>query len=197
MSVDVTDCGNSIDPQIICYVLRNSPLRVVRASRIASDNPDSGRSLGLPKVIRSSSPFAVTLNTITSNCPALTHDRLLDTPDDQLLIFWSETSTFTISGPVERVLPSYAGQHRTQHFEVLDSLGNAVGNTAPLHLAKAGQRLVEFVLLANNRPVEHPPQKIVLQIERRKGIACRVNIAEIEEGAWERSTPSRKLIVLG
>ena len=129
----------------------------------------------------------------------MTRERLLDTPDDQLIFFWTESAHFTIRGPVERNVLNYIAEYTLQLFEVLDADGHIVGYTGACREAAGVEvhHTVKFLLLANNRPVEFPPQKIILQIVRRAGIAYRVNIAQVGEEAWEKANPCRVLAALG
>lgn len=142
----------------------------------------------------SASPLAVTLNKIFLDCPSITQDRLSEIPDDQLLFFWAESSVFTISGPVKWSLSYSQRDCEIQRFQILDPEGQVVGITGACRAMGTDEvgmikTNAEFIAIANNRPVEHPAQKIVLQVERCAGIAYRINIAEIREDAWIRSMP--------
>lgn len=48
---------------------------------------------------------------------------------------------------------------------------------------------VEFVVVADNRPIHHPPQKVVLLVKQRHGVTDRFSIAEIEKDAGVKSVP--------
>lgn len=190
-----------IEPQVLCYILRNSPLRLVKVSRVAADNPRHVQVNFMIQNTKPTTPLAITLDAIYSNCPGLTPDRMSDTPDDELLFFWTEISRFTLSGPVKRTLRTSQRDHEIGQFEVLDAEGNVVGLTGACRTtvveARGVKKDVEFVVIANNRPIQYPPQKIVLQVEQRDGVAYRVNIAEIREESWNSSIPNRVLIALG
>ncbi|TEY52884.1 hypothetical protein BOTCAL_0254g00080 [Botryotinia calthae] len=85
-----------LDPEITCYVLRNSPLRLVRVPRISSDVP-GGQIRFHPLQSQQSSPNAISLEDIPEHFPELGIEKLDDTPDDQLIFFWAEVAQFEVS----------------------------------------------------------------------------------------------------
>jgi hypothetical protein len=185
-------------------VLQNSPLRLVRVSRVASDNAQNAQVHLVTRNPLPDSPLVITLDKNYHECPELTQGRLSNTADDQLLFFWAETAFFTISGPVSRTISqSNSRDVEIQHFEVLDLDENVIGLTYPCdatikaRFGKIKEERVEFIAIANNRPVLHQHQKIALQVERRTGIAYRINMADISEDAWNRSSPKHVLVALG
>lgn len=193
-------------PETRCYVLRNMPLRLVPMARLSMD---AGRGA----TIKSQSPWAVSLYDISEQIAELTRSRLEDTPDDQLVLFWTESAMFCLSPPNKLAVNDGASYHpwtlatydyRFRH--VLDKHGAAVGKTsgsdgaAPKYMGESPSTQDvnhEFILLASQAPDGHPPKKVALQIERRDGIAYRVNVAEIDEDAWRAAAPQKKLIALG
>lgn len=87
--------------ETVIYVLRNSPLRVVRVSRITSENTETPTpSMPAALQARPPNPNIVTLEAIISEHPLLTEDVLRKTPDNQLIVFWSEIAVFYVTGPV-------------------------------------------------------------------------------------------------
>jgi hypothetical protein len=161
-----------------------------------------------PARFKSKSSLAVTLEDIEENHPGLTHESLTNTPDDQLLFFWTDLARFTVSEPIPRtspfdVNPMYKDTYRHHYRTITDKrTGTIVGQTAPCN-AQSGDEAnesgeCEFILLASNTPPEHEPQKLVMQIKRRgDGVACRVNIADVNVDAWEGARAERVLVALG
>jgi|ERR1700722_7867750 hypothetical protein len=192
----------------MCYVLRNTPLRLVRTSRVASDFQGSRNFRGSLQT-PSRSPIAVSLADIEAYDSTWTRERLGSTPDDQLLFFWTEAACLKVAGPfqetiTQRVSRSRGGSdsYKRRWFEIQDNAGNPIGSTAPCLADSQGDSgsvsgTSEFILIASNRPPESVPEKIVLQIERRDGVAYRVNIATIQETKWTEAAPKRALIALG
>ena len=173
----------------------------MRVSRLAADVPDHPPPAFLTQALLQS-PYAVTLENIGSNLRGLDSARLSECPDDQLLFFWSESSSFRLSVPIDKQMRLDQGQHSVQYFDIIDRYDTVVGRTEawPSETQDSlftGQEF-EFVLLADNRPKNYEAKKIVIQIQRQEDmdIAERANIAEIEEGAWHASNPMRKLIAL-
>lgn len=64
-------------------------------------------------------------------------------------------------------------------------------------ICQAGPGEFEFALLAINTAPGIPPEKIVLQVIRRDGVAYRICIARVAEDQWMKAGPERELIVLG
>lgn len=149
----------------------------------------------------------VTFDKIYSECPSLTPDRLADTPDDQLLFFFAETAWFTLSNPIPSIVVRQVDRYKVENCcEVLDRNGVAVGKTQPISPSTLPKRLsdtepnmgeFEFIALADTQYVKHEAHKLVLQIQRKEGVAYRVNIAEIKKDAWECAGPETKLIAMG
>jgi len=171
-------------------------------SRVAADSMGSrfppAMLANMPK-----SPLAVDISDILLECPGWTEERLHDTPDDQLLFFWTESAFFNLSDVVEEGKLGYSesdtSQRKKYYQEIRDRDRIVVGRTSACHEEnqKLNKERAEFILLASNNLPFYARQKVVLQIERRAGVAYRVNIAEIEEGAWLAAMPSRTLVALG
>jgi len=171
------------------------------------DTPQ-GRTGVLPPAFHAlaKSPLAVTIEDIQEHYPDMTRDILADTPDDQLLFFWTNVARFTVSEPVDMTPPSAVKtpledpQEKYQR-RILDGNGNVVGLTAVCKLVSDDEESesgeCEFLLLATNEPPENEKQKIVMQIRRRGGIAYRVNIADVRADAWEAANAVRTLVALG
>jgi hypothetical protein len=196
---------NRLDPVILCYVLRQSPLRLVRVSRLSMDTPNPAPWQLASALFKS--PLAVTLGDIEQNCSGLTQEYLTDIPDDQLVFFWTDIARFTVSTPTTMVLAVAANttleDRYTYHYRTItDRNGNTVGRTAACEAGSNDETNeggeCEFILVASNTPPEHERQKLVMQIKRRDdGVAYRVNIADVSAGAWERAGAVRALVALG
>lgn len=149
------------------------------------------------------SPFTITLDTIKAQCAFMTDERLQQTADDQILFFWAEVASFTLSGPIKEENETYRDSDFFHH-EILDSAGNRVGLTdycvpgdANDLTCTLGNGESEFVLLATNKKVGGSVDKVVLQILRKDRVVYRIGIADIEAEAWIKANPSRELIALG
>ncbi|KAK6607822.1 Mus7/MMS22 family protein (ATPase) [Botrytis cinerea] len=206
-----------MDPEIICYVLRNSPLRLVRVPRISSDVP-GGHIHFHPLQSQQSSPNAISLEDIPKHFPELGIKKLDDTPDDQLIFFWAEVAQFEVSEilTVKHEIPKntpWEPRYTHKHRDIKDMNGNVVAQTAYCYFEEttwedetscraepdAGSGTFDFVLIANSNPPdpESQPSKIVLQVERKNGVMYRVNNAEIPEEVWKRSDAKRMMVALG
>lgn len=165
------------------------------------DNQNIRVAIAIPN-----SPLTVTLQDVQDQCPDLTPERLTNTPDDQLLFFWTESAHFLVSEPiattkwrsgVNQPLDGYEIHHRN----ITDADGNHIGQTTACEgmsndeVNESGE--CEFILIANNTPPQHEEQKTVMQIKWLDGIAYRVNLAEVRMDAWNRADLSRKLVALG
>ena len=58
----------------------------------------------------------------------LTEQRLRETPDDQLLFFWTEVATFSGSGPLAQFNNTWKGSEHW-NYEIKNSDGERVGLT--------------------------------------------------------------------
>lgn len=206
-----------LNPKVVCYVLRNHPLRVIPVRRISVDNdPERANSWAFPNV--TDSKYAVTLEDIYDNLPSLTPEVLSDTSDDQLLFFWTESARFRLSelkfqGPsVLQDNPVHVKEYTKYYREILDDEGQVVGRTHPgdpedknTGLEEDGK--CEFIRIANNYLPFCDPEKLVMQVRRGKGtgkddkwkkdVRYRVNLAEIKKEAWKRVYVKRELVALG
>ena len=150
-----------------------------------------------------SSPLIVTIETIQAEHSYLTQERLQQIPDNQLLLFWTESATFSISSPVEEENTWYTGS-RFFRCKILDQSGCGVGQTdlcipsdAGDALCALGHGVFDFVLLARNATQVAAAEKLVLLVVRKDGILYRVTAATILETAWIAAKPRRELVVLG
>ncbi len=204
----------SMTEDIVCYVLRNSPLRVVKVSRATSDTAELPTPR-MPGNWRPQSPNIVTLESILSECPLLTQEVLQQKSDNQLVAFWSEVAIFCVVGPVLVENKTWYDAE-FYHFEInstvdglerktgLDKKPDPDGKTdwcTPSDkndaICKAGQGEFEFVLLATNATPGNAPEKVVLQVFFENGIAYRICAASIKEDKWVEAKPKRQLVVLG
>ncbi|KAF9876788.1 hypothetical protein CkaCkLH20_05634 [Colletotrichum karsti] len=183
------------------YILRNPPLRLLLARRIFMDSPRQVTS----SPARGSS--AVSLEDLRNSYPRI---NLEEVPDDQLLLFWSESTRLRVAKPIkstyhwhERDGPLHKHREECYRQQLLDPDGNIAGQTGPcLGSQDAGNledKEYEFIVIAERTaPPDYEKQRIALQVERRPdGVAYRVNIAEISQDAWEKATKSHGLIALG
>lgn len=203
--------------EIVCYVLRNSPLRVVKVSRTISDIRELTMPSTQPGVGHLRSPNTVTVESILTELPVWTTESLAKVPDNQLIVFWSEIAVFYLKGPViEKNTIWYNVQFRTFEIYKRDSVLFQVGDTSTKisepsgkteycnpdnksdPLCQAGEGEFEFVLLATSRAPGHPPEKVALQVYRdqNSGIAHRISIARIKEEQWIKAGPRRTLVML-
>jgi len=115
-----------MSPEILCFILRNSPLRVVKVLQVMSDEAEIPTPKLPPGI--SYSPLAVTLQTVLAEHPHLTRERLQQTPDNQFLCFWTETAPFSTCGPIEEVNDTWP-ESKFFRYEIRDSEGQTVGQT--------------------------------------------------------------------
>lgn len=211
-----------MDPEIVCYVLRNSPLRLVRVPRISLDVPGAQTRLRFyPPNAQQMSPNAISLEDIPKHYPELSIDRLNDTPDDQLIFFWAEVAQFEVSELIKHTAGAVVNAVRKDRYthyyrNIMDMNGNAVAQTACCYVGEeeevtqeygtvnteepeTGDGIFEFILIANNSPPdpESKPSKVVLQVLRKRSVMHRVNNAEIPEEVWNRTEVRRMLVALG
>jgi hypothetical protein len=199
----LTACGR-LDPEILCYVLRQSPLRLVRVARLLADT--AGARPWQPAPAPLTSTLAATLDDVEKHCPGLAGARLADTPDDQLLFFWADSARFVVSEPVTMARPvtainSIRGEDHRHYRRIADASGQIVGRTAACAAVSDDEAVesgeCEFILIASNAPPEHEKQKLAMQVKRRDGIAYRANVADIQADAWDAADVVRTLVALG
>lgn len=198
-----------MEKNISCYVLRNSPLRVVEVASIKNDNTETDEA---------SAPL---LESIFSEYPQLTRDELAKIPENQLIVFWSDVAVFQVAGPTQEKNETwhdaeffYFDIHSIQETRERDRDGGKAQVTTTScgktdwcspgdendAICRAGQGQFEFVLLATNNAPGSKPQKIALQISRKASmewVANRICIASISEEAWYKAQPTRRLVILG
>ncbi|KAK1776415.1 heterokaryon incompatibility protein-domain-containing protein [Copromyces sp. CBS 386.78] len=203
-----------LNPKVVCFVLRNHPLRVLPVRRISFDNdPERASSWAIPNV--TDSKYSVTLDDIYDNLPSLTPEVLLDTPDDQLVIFWTESARFRLSElKVQRPSelqdnPVHMKEYTKYYRDIIDDDGEVVGKTHPcdpeardIGVDEKGDGKCEFIRLANNYLPFCDPEKVVMQVRRgtgkeNKDVRYRVNLAEIKKEAWKSVYEKRVLVALG
>ncbi|KAJ8067231.1 hypothetical protein OCU04_004595 [Sclerotinia nivalis] len=208
-----------MNPEIVCYVLRNSPLRLVRVPILSLDVPGAQTHIH-PSQAQQMSPNFIALQDIPKHCPELSIDKLKDTPDDQLIFFRTEVAQFEVSS--ELIMTKREGLKNTpwepEYTFHVRNISDMNGNVAAQMVcyydgkensqedkisnregSEAGGGIFDFILLANNDPPdpESKPSKIVLQVERKDGIMYRVNNAEIPEEVWSRMNARKMLVTLG
>jgi hypothetical protein len=185
--------------------LRNSPLRLVRVSRVSSDSLQALQSnLKQLQHQTARSPLGICLADIINEYPCLTDIRLLDTPDDQMIFFRADCARCQVSSPVLSLEGAYNPRNPVyskcvkHHRNIIDNAGRVVGKTSTCEASEKNEnRVWDFIHIADNRTFSTEPRKIVLQVEFRDGIFHRINIGEISEEAWERTMPMSRLVALG
>lgn len=151
----------------------------------------------------------VTWTDIQQQLPSMTADRLRSVADEHILFFWASSAFFEIdryTGPAAGSNRKFVGTHSSSRpADILDGHGDTVGMMEKMgHWQQAGalSGRHEFVALGRqDLGIEelrdlYPPKIIAMQIGWDKGVAYRVNIAEIEQAAWEAAQPTWKLIAL-
>ncbi|KAF6832517.1 tol protein-like protein [Colletotrichum musicola] len=119
-----------LEPVILAYVFRNTPPRVVQVRRLFMDDP--GRKWQ-PLAATMRGTLAVSMNDINENCPKALTDRLADTPDDQLLLFWADTARFNVTEPVKSGIwgsehsPFLRDRWTRYRQNIIDAEGEVVG----------------------------------------------------------------------
>lgn len=204
-----------IETPIVAYVLKNTPLELVRTSTLTPEAdthaPTSHKQNDDPDA------SLVTLDMIVTELPDLTFDRLSLIPDDQILFFWAETAHFFLS-------PLSKSNHSSDRGRpIYDEKGEYCGDVGPLPGAvgavdddadeeddfgrdSSSARDAKGTSTStsnNNQRAEFIALRrftyicLVLQVERREGIVYRVNIWQIDAQAWRRSRLRRELVALG
>ncbi|KAK3354707.1 heterokaryon incompatibility protein-domain-containing protein [Neurospora tetraspora] len=113
-----------IETPIVAYVLKNTPLELVRTSTLTPEAdthaPTSHKQNDDPDA------SLVTLDMIVTELPDLTFDRLSLIPDDQILFFWAETAHFFLS-------PLSKSNHSSDRGRpIYDEKGEYCGDVGPL-----------------------------------------------------------------
>jgi len=166
-----------MSPEILCFILRNSPLRVVKVLQVTSDETEIPTPKLPPGI--SCSPLAVTLETVLAEHPHFTRERLQQTPDNQFLCFWTEIAPFSTYGPIKEVNDTWP-ESKFFRYEIRDPEGQTVGQTdlcMPDKLEDMtcilGEGVFDFVLTARNATQVLAAEKLVLMVVRRDGLATK------------------------
>ncbi|KAF8849933.1 HET-domain-containing protein [Acephala macrosclerotiorum] len=187
---ELFDSDSGEVPEIICFEHKHAPFRLeqVRQTRAAYefmvDRSRSGWKM--------TDNQPVTIADLTAEHPQLYLTEMHQTPEMQVIFFWTSSAFFTVS-PSENDSDS--------HSEISDSRGNVVGSARNMTMnddtrGHGSPQLREFIVIASRRNRFTEPTLLVLQIEWRNSFAYRVNYAEIAEDAWLRKSHSWKLIPL-
>jgi hypothetical protein len=193
----------------MCYIHRNSPLRLLRVGRIFADSGTSNevptdssddklRAL-LEHAVQGHQPMQITFPAIESFYPHLAREALGDIPDDQLLFFWTGYTTFALELDTEFGFGVNLGWSRSR---ILDLSEKTIGSTSwwgkeqmANNRHTTGKHV--FIQIGSRKVLDCIPQVIALQVEKRSGIYYRINTAEIEQTAWEEIRPRWEIITLG
>ncbi|KAF6822225.1 tol protein-like protein [Colletotrichum plurivorum] len=170
-----------LEPVILAYVFRNTPPRVVQVRRLFMDDP--GRKWQ-PLAAAMKGTLAVSMD----DCPKALTDRLADTPDDQLLLFWAGTARFKVTEPVKSGIwgsehsPFLRDRWTRYRQNIIGAEGEVVGQTG---VSKESHDAGAIAIAKRTPPPDYnKTTRIVLQVERRPdGVAYRINIAEICQDA--------------
>ena len=152
----------------------------------------------------------ITLSTIQTNLPSITLETLLSTPENHILFFWTASAFFAIDEP-PRLINTQDFRWEKHYFRDEDprshlrcrKTGKVVGsmdNMGPTHWRSIDKTIEawEFVRLGHVQLDAGSPVTILaLQIRWEDGVAYRMNLAEIEEVAWDEALPIQKLVALG
>ncbi|PVG00464.1 HET-domain-containing protein [Serendipita vermifera] len=186
-------------PEITCYVHYDSPLRVLKvADTVSSSHPtqvpciEEGNT-ELRNQWKPDHDLTVSVEDIEIHLKNV-YDKLVEIPEEHIIFFWTSLATFTLE-PV-----STQGNQNTAP-RILDSTGKQVGTMGIMkneywqsgHYDRGEH---EFVVIGSRRFYTFDPILAVLQIERREGIAYRVNIGEINEEDWVKAQRGWTLVAL-
>lgn len=148
----------------------------------------------------------VTWNDVQQQLPSLTADRLRKVPSEHVLFFWASSVFLEVRRDTDRNR-KYVGTHSSSRpADILDAHGYLVGIMERMGQwqqqgALSGRH--EFIALGRqDLGIEelralYPPKVMAMQIRWEDGVAYRVNMAEIEQAAWEAAKPTCKLVALG
>lgn len=152
--------------------------------------------------------FATDLET---NLPHITSNLLAKFPEEHLLIFWTSSATFdvvypeeedtSIGGPegIRKRVPLSLFKPRAKiRNQQKNNVGSACG-IAAVDRESGGHKtgLYEFIVLGRREVLDFKPELVVLRIERRDGIAYRMNQGVIYEETWVEAKHKWELVALG
>lgn len=207
----------SVVPNFTAYILRNSPLRLERISKLEGTEYDQNLSF----------------SDITTEMPRLTLSRLKIVPDDQFLCFRAEIISFGmvgsrslehVKGAISRTKfwPSENSAMLVSELLKYESNGfvpgqdmfgplpaagyrilidaethDEVGRTKPCRWkAETGPfQLVRIATEAQPRK-ENETTLIFLEVEKTTGVSQRTAIGKILEKAWDQADPQTRVVVL-
>ncbi|KAL7800319.1 heterokaryon incompatibility protein domain-containing protein [Trichoderma ceciliae] len=179
-------------PEILCFEHQHNPLRLerVRGTSAVYDNLQSRVNTDWKRQEKQ----PVTLHDIETHYSELSAE-LGDTPETQLIFFWTSSSLFTLVLPTDPAI---------RHANIADSREDIVGSTGImgpesvyLNRETDGDRSQhEFIVLGSRRSQFSEATLLVLQIKWEGNIAYRVNCGEIKEDAWQAGAHTWKLIAL-
>ncbi|KAI0780299.1 heterokaryon incompatibility protein-domain-containing protein [Fomes fomentarius] len=189
--------------QLVCFTHQSHPkLNFIRVN--TGDGLSSSDDYARPSW-QDPHHTEVSESDVIAQYPHLTDNRLSEFPDEHLLFFWTSVVSESFTVPEHKAkVRNFAAYGSRSMPEVLDRDGRAVGSACTMkrgHWDSYGcSGPTEFAVVGRRLSAEIPdetPKVLALQIERKEGIAYRVNLAVIEESAWIAAGPKWALVVLG
>ncbi|KAJ0119207.1 HET-domain-containing protein [Diaporthe amygdali] len=116
-----------------------------------------------------SNEVVVRLDDIHKAMPGLTETRLLDVPSNHVLFFWADSATFKVETEPQQKLHIPG-----KSCKVVDVNNNGEW---------------EFIAISRRQLLDFEAFITVIQIDRQHDIACRLNIGEVSESAWNEAGP--------
>jgi hypothetical protein len=168
-------------------------------------NPTDEEELKPPKPTKHE---PISWEDISNHIPLLNENRLSRIPDEHVIFFWTSSAFFKVDPPTG--IRKYAGAHEYRgagdDVQMKDDEGVVIGTLSKMsseegESAHTEATREEFVAIGKRHAPdlaspENASSVIALQIRWEKDVAYRVNIAEIDQAAWENAKPIRKLIAL-
>lgn len=152
----------------------------------------------------------VTWIDIQQNLPALTEARIRDVTDEHILFFWASSASFEVAGGIKSDAQNeeiYNNNLRSsQRADIKDHHGDLIGQMERIAHSEQAESVLsgrqEFIALGRQDigieelRSEFPPKIVAMQIHWEDDLAYRINIAEIDQEAWEAAQPVWRLIAL-
>ncbi|KAH7069379.1 heterokaryon incompatibility protein-domain-containing protein [Paraphoma chrysanthemicola] len=167
------------------------------------------RIVRLEMTVRRGSDISVTYRDVKKHTPELTSDTLTELADDYVLFFWADTARFLVEIPAFDSFentPSTSKDWGSLRPVIYNAIRKRVGTACAVqndHSSSTKSQVHrawhDFVAIGRRDVPEIPEfsaQILALQIEWRKSIAYRMNMAEIDEVAWVGAAPRKNLIAL-
>jgi hypothetical protein len=149
---------------------------------------------------------------ISTHLPKITPETLSNTPENHILFFWTTSAFFAVDEPPTLItIKDFLWEKHYFHEEDPRSrvkcrkTGKTVGSMDKMgftHWKSLDEKVEawEFIRVGQNQiklVPDSPVTILALQIRWKNGVAYRINLAEIEEAAWNEASPIRRLVALG